>query len=359
MKLSRIPLIIGALLFMRPINAQTTQNIPLQPDYWTPAQGSSVNFENFDGKETIIVNGTAFAKGFEFSNGAMEMEVYANQKRSFAGVVFRKSEGNFEEVYMRMHKSRQVDAVQYTPTYNNESNWQLYPEFQANVAFKTEGWNLFRIEVEDLAATLFINGEEVMRIDRLRSGNLTGEIGLFALFGNRFANLKITKTGEAMVKEPYPILTPEKGIIGEWDITEAQPYIEGEIRFEDFENAKTTTVYTEQSGILPISRYLAKPTSGNFERNQEAYTVASATIAVDNAQTRLFSFDFSDKIIVYLNGEAIFYGNNAFRSKNNQFQGHLGLTANKIPLKLKKGFNTLHCVVIDRANGWGLTGKLE
>ena len=355
----RVPLLISILLLTQFINGQTAKTIPLQAKYWTPAEGSSVNFESFDGKETIVVNGTAFANGFEFSNGVLEMEVYANQKRSFAGVVFRKHDGNFEEVYMRMHKSRQVDAVQYTPTYNNESNWQLYPEFQANVAFRTEGWNLFRIAVEDLTATLFINGKEVMQIDRLRSGNLNGGIGLFALFGNRFANLKVTKMGEAIAKEPFPILTPEKGIIGEWDITETQPYVEDQLNFEDFEKAKTITVYTEQSGLLPISRYLAKPTSGNFEGNQEAYTVASTEIKVNSVQTQLFSFDFSDKIIVFLNGEPIFYGNNAFRSKNNQFQGHLGMSANKLPLQLKRGVNSLHCVVIDKANGWGLIGKLE
>ena len=355
----RVPLLISILLLTQFINGQTTQTIPLQVDYWTPAEGSSVNFESFDGKETIVVNGTAFANGFEFSKGVLEMEVYANQKRSFAGVVFRKHGGNFEEVYMRMHKSRQVDAVQYTPTYNNESNWQLYPEFQANVAFRTEGWNLFRIAVEDLTATLFINGKEVMQIDRLRSGNLNGGIGLFALFGNRFANLKVTKMGEAIAKEPFPILTPEKGIIGEWDLTEAQPYVEDQLNFEDFKKAKTITVNTEESGLLPISRYLAKPTSGNFEGNQEAFTVASTTIAVDQAQTRFFLFDYSDKIVVHLNGEPIFYGNNAFRSKNNQFQGHLGMSAHKLPLQLKQGVNSLHCVVIDKANGWGLIGKLE
>jgi len=359
MNFPRLSLNISMLLIVQLLLGQNTKTLPMQPEYWTVGQGGKLSFETFDGRETMVLNGTAFAKGFEFSNGVMEMEVYANQKRSFAGVVFRKHDGNFEEVYMRMHKSRQVDAVQYTPTYNNESNWQLYPEFQANVAFKNEGWNLFRIEIEDLTATLFINGKEVMQIDRLRSGNLNGGIGLFALFGNRFANLKVTKTGEAIAKEPFPILTPEKGIISEWDLTEAQPYIENQIDFKDFEKAKTITVNTEQSGMLPISRYLAKPTSGNFERNQEAFTVASTTIAVDKDQNRFFLFDYSDKIVVYLNGEPIFYGNNAFRSKNNQFQGHLGLTANKLLLQLKKGFNTLHCVVIDKANGWGLIGKIE
>lgn len=42
-----------------------------------------------------------------------------------------------------------------------------------------------------------------------------------------------------------------------------------------------------------------------------------------------------------------------------QFQGHLGLTTNKILLKLKNWYNTLHCVIIVKAYGWGLIGKIE
>ncbi|MDF0716306.1 DUF1080 domain-containing protein [Muricauda sp. 334s03] len=354
----RLPLLLSLFLATLPIHGQTT-TIPLAPEHWTAAKGSQLAFETFDGRPTLVLDGKAFASNVEFSNGVLEMEVYANTKRSFAGFLFRKQDQNFEEVYMRMHKSQQVDAVQYTPTYHGESNWQLYPEHQAQVAFKAEGWNHLRVEVENVTATVFVNGEKVLQVERLKSGNLSGEVGIWALFGNRFSNITITPTGEAMAKEPYPIVTPEKGIIGEWDLTEAQPYIEDQIDFKGFEKAKTITVHTEQSGLLPISRYLAKPSSGNFERNQEAYTVASTTIAVTEDQTKFFSFDFSDKIIVFLNGEPIFYGNNAFRSKNNQFQGHLGLGANKLPLHLKKGYNILHCVVIDKANGWGLMGKLE
>ncbi len=359
MVLYRLTFLVGLLWSALVVQAQTAQTIPLQPKYWTITQGGKSSFEYFDGRETLVLDGKAVVTDMEFSNGILEVDVYAKQARSFAGFIFRKQDGTMEEVYMRMHKSRQPDAVQYTPTYHGESNWQLYPEHQAHVTFKEEGWHTLRVEVNNLMATFYINNEKVLEVPTLKSGNLSGEVGLFALFGNRFSNFKLTKTGDAMVKEPYPIVTPAKGIIGEWDITEAQPYVEGQLDFNDFEKTKTITVNTEQSGLLPISRYLAKPTSGNFERNQEAFTVASTIIAVDQAQTRLFSFDYSDKIIVYLNGEPVFYGNNAFRSKNNQFQGHLGLSANKLPLQLKKGFNTLHCVVIDKANGWGLMGKLE
>ncbi|SDQ66422.1 family 16 glycoside hydrolase [Flagellimonas zhangzhouensis] len=359
MMLIRIPLVICILWITEVIHAQTIQNIPLEESYWTVEEGGQMDFDFFDGRPTMVLNGKAFVNNIEFSNGTLEMEVYANTKRSFAGFLFRKQDKNFEEIYMRMHKSHQVDAVQYTPTYHGESNWQLYPEHQAQVTFVHQGWNRLRVEVENLTATVFVNGEEVLKVDYLKSGNLNGEMGIWALFGNRFSNISITKKGNAIAKEPYPIISPAEGIIAEWQLTEAQPYVEGQITFSDFEKGETIIAFTEPSGMLPISKYLAKPSSGNFEGNQETYTVASTTISVKSAATKLFSFDYSDKIVVYLNGEPIFYGNNAFRSKNNQFQGHLGLSANKIPLHLKEGTNTIHCVVIDKANGWGLMGKLD
>lgn len=39
--------------------------------------------------------------------------------------------------------------------------------------------------------------------------------------------------------------------------------------------------------------------------------------------------------------------------------GHLDMDTHILYLPLKKGTNTFHCVVIDKANGWGLIGKLE
>lgn len=119
------------------------------------------------------------------------------------------------------------------------------------------------------------------------------------------------------------------------------------------------TATTENSGLLPISKYLEKPSSGNFEENREDYTIAYTTIHADKQETKLFSFDYSDRIIVYLNGEPIFKGNNAFRAKGIQYMGHMDINTNKLYLPLDKGKNEIHCIVIDKANGWGIMAKLE
>ncbi|MEM9680008.1 MAG: family 16 glycoside hydrolase, partial [Bacteroidota bacterium] len=129
-------------------------------------------FEDFDNRKTLVLKGKrATVKDLQFTNGTIEVDVYANAARSFAGITFRKQNDNMEEVYMRLHKSSQVDAVQYTPIFNDESNWQLFQEYQAQVSFKKQGWNNLRIEVNDTSAEIFVNGQKVMTIDKLRTAH--------------------------------------------------------------------------------------------------------------------------------------------------------------------------------------------
>ncbi len=317
-------------------------------------------FEKFDNRKTLVLNGKAIVKNLQFTNGTIEVDVYAKSARSFAGIIFRKQKNTMEELYMRLHKSNQADAIQYSPTFNNELTWQLYKEYQAKVNFKNTGWNTLRIDINTSTAEIFVNNEKVLSVADLKTENNIGKIGLFALFNNRFSNFRFTPKKEIaskLEKNKKNLINPN--IISEWEITKAAPYIEEAFNFDNSLKQKQTTVATEKSGLLPISKYIKKPSSGNFDQNKEAYTIASTTIYSDKAQTKLFSFDYSDKILVYLNGSPIFKGNNAFRAKGIQYTGHIAINTNKLYLQLKKGTNKIDCVVIDKANGWGLIAKIE
>ncbi|WP_430409384.1 family 16 glycoside hydrolase [Kordia sp.] len=347
------------LLSLQLATAQNnTISIPMNASNWEAHKGTST-FETFDNKETLVLNGKVILKNKNFSNGTISVDVYANTSRSFAGIIFRKQQKTMEEVYMRLHKSNQVDAIQYSPTYNEELTWQLYKEYQANVTFKNKGWNKLRIEINKNNAVIFVNDKKVLTIDNLRTTHSTGEIGLFSLFKNRFSNFKVTHKEAVNISKTDAQPNTELNFISRWNITEAFPYVEGKLNFNNFSKEKYRMVTTEKSGLLPFSKYIQKPSAGNFEKNKEVYAVASNSIVSTIDQVKIFSFDYSDKIIVYLNGKEIFKGNNAFRSKGMQYQGHLDIDANKLYLNLNKGENTFHCVVIDKANGWGLIGKLE
>jgi len=231
--------------------------------------------------------------------------------------------------------------------------------YQAQVSFKNTGWNTLRIEVNNKSTKVFVNDKIVMSIDHLRTDHSIGEIGLFSLFANRFSNFRVIHKDEIenpVIGDNNPA---DPNIITQWEITNARPYKEEEIHFDDFLKEKYITVKTEESGLLLISKYIKKSSSGNFEQNIDDYTIAFKTIYADKNETKLFSFDYSDKIIVYLNGKVIFKGNNSFLAKGIQYMGHMDINTNKLYLTLEKGVNKIHCVVIDKANGWGIIAKLE
>ena len=338
------------------------QNSPLKIDM-IPSKWEVPNdalFEKFDNRETLVLqSGRATVKNLSFTNGTIEVDVYANPIRSFAGINFREHNHHLEEVYMRMHKSNQVDAVQYTPIFNNESNWQLYREHQAKVSFKDTGWNTLRIDVHNQSAEVFVNNMKVMTVAKLKTNQDEGGIGLWALFGNRFSNFKVLHSDVDEESNLAEAVEVDPNIITSWDITTAFPYEEDKLSFEAFSKEKYTPVSTEESGLVPISKYVKKSSAGRFEQNKEDYIVATRTIHSEKKETVLFSFDYSDKILVFLNGKVIFKGNNAFRTKGIQHMGHIDINANKLYLELEKGTNKIHCVVIDKANGWGLIAKLQ
>ena len=143
--------IIAILSFQMAFGQNATTKINMAASNWEVPENAV--FERFDNRETLLLNGKrATLKNVQFTNGTIEVDIYANSIRSFAGITFRKQADNMEEVYMRMHKSSQVDAVQYTPILNNESNWQLFRAYQAQVTFKDTGWNTLRIEIHNQPA---------------------------------------------------------------------------------------------------------------------------------------------------------------------------------------------------------------
>ncbi|MBK9257224.1 MAG: DUF1080 domain-containing protein [Saprospiraceae bacterium] len=340
------------------INGQTL--IPLDTSNWDLYNGAKVTFESFEGQQTVKLKGKIFAKQINLSSGTVEVDVFANSKRSFAGIIFRQKDLNMEDVYMRTHKNGQVDAIQYTPIYNGESNWQLYKEYQAQVAFNQTGWNKLKVVFQHQIADIYVNDTKVLTVDKLRTDCNSGSIGLFSLFENQFANFRYSENVTDISLTGISVSSiPTEGLITQWQLTDAFELIDETSLPKNFDNLDYQNVTSEDSGLLPISKYISKANFGNFDENTEAYTIAKHEWTEKTETTRIFSFDYSDKILVYLNGMLLFNGNNTFRSKGVQFMGHMEIESNKLILPLKKGKNVVHCVVIEQANGWGLAAKIQ
>ena len=87
------------------------ETVDFESDQWV-LRGSTV-VSHLDQKS---LQGSAFLKGVEFQNGVIEVDMAFEGSRAFGGIVFRmKMSGDYEQFYIRPHKSRFPDALQYTP----------------------------------------------------------------------------------------------------------------------------------------------------------------------------------------------------------------------------------------------------
>jgi hypothetical protein len=67
--------------------------------------------------------------------------------------------------------------------------------------------------------------------------------------------------------------------------------VEEKLSFNSFSKENYKTVSTEKFGLLLFSKYIEKPSAGNFEKNTEVYAVASTSIESNNNEIKLFSSD--------------------------------------------------------------------
>jgi hypothetical protein len=112
-----------------------------------------------------------------------------------------------------------------------------------------------------------------------------------------------------------------------------------------------TSVPAERSGITNISSVR--------DLNVGADTVyARHVIRAEKAGHKLFTFGYSDKASVYLNGDLIYKGNNGYLTRDYRYLGTIGMF-DSIVLPLKKGDNELWIAVTEAFGGWGIMGQLS
>src|SRR5207245_8008261 len=115
-----------ASLFAWPAHSQTL-SIPPDSPRWE-LQGQAKPAEYLGRKSLLLDGGAAILKDFEMRDGILDVDVATPAIRGFFGFQFRmdKDLNNYEEVYLRQHKSGLSDAMQYTPVLNTGRNWQIY-----------------------------------------------------------------------------------------------------------------------------------------------------------------------------------------------------------------------------------------
>jgi hypothetical protein len=357
----KYPILVFLLmnLFLFSAKAQTWTSVPLNKSDWQTDQASEAVFEQKAGRPSVRLNGSLTLQNLEMEEGRIRVSVYGAPDRSFAGLFFHRQEAHEEHIYLRQHKSAQVDAVQYTPVYHGESNWQLYHQYQSRATFIPNDWNTLELAFTRDRAQVKLNGSVVLSIDHLKGAVDRGQLGLWSLFPSWYSRVAYSTDPVLFDKEPVSESSMPTGVISTWRLSKARPAGELENLLNNSAELTYQSVRTDADGLLPISRYVKKTQRGAFEQNEEDLVLAEVVLIAEQAGTKRLFFDYSDRCVVLLNGQELFRGNNAFRAKGIQYMGHLAMDTNSVLLPLNPGRNVLQIAVLERANGWGLMARLE
>lgn len=333
--------------------------------------------EHLGRKSLYLTSGYAVLKDGAFEDGVIEVDIAAPAERSFVGVVFRfASEDEHEIVYFRPHKSGLADAVQYAPSFNGSTCWQLYsgPGYTAAAEIPKEQWVHARIEIKGLTGKVFFNDapEPVLVIEDLKHGYSRGTVGLWAsAYGAHFSNFTYRAAAPGGRVERRPAPTPA-GILPKWELSEAFDVAERDPEAlpapAELKALKWQAVGVEPPGMVVIDRYrrspsivraFAEPAERVGKREGRRVVYARAVINSDREQVKRMSLGYSDEVTVFLNGRPVFSGRSAYRYRDPGFLGIMDVEDDAVFLDLKRGRNELVLAVADYFGGWGFIARLD
>ncbi|HEY4676538.1 MAG TPA: hypothetical protein VIJ01_05220, partial [Candidatus Angelobacter sp.] len=192
-------------------SAQTLSIPPDSPRWELEGQAKTAEYQ---GRQCLFLDGgAAILKDFEMRDGILDVDVATPASRGFFGFDVRiDAEGkNYEEIYLRQHKSGLPDAMQYTPVLNTGRNWQLYngPGFTGAVDIPRDVWFHLRLEVTGAQAKLYVKDMDkpALVMDDLKSGIQKGQVALYVLTGaTYFSNFEVRATPDAPWERHLPAM---------------------------------------------------------------------------------------------------------------------------------------------------------
>ncbi len=367
-----------ALLFASALYAETPPTLSFPPDSprWD-LQGEAKATE-FQGRKCIMLDGGAAAlKDFQMRDAVIDVDVATPAKRGFMGLMFRidNDGANFEEVYLRQHKSGLPDAMQYTPVLNTGRNWQIFngPGFTAKVDIPRDEWFHLRLAVTGAQAKLFIKDMEqpALVMDDLKTGLQKGQVALFTLTGQScFANFEIRPTPDAPWERHLPPMPPDT--LTTWSISPAYDALarnlERPLTLEERKAIPWQQVEAEPPGFVVLYRYREAPHpivtfQTDFSTRLQPQPgmkvlYARTNIDSDRDQVKKLEIGYSDDVSVFLNGQILYRGRSAQNFRDPGFLGIMNPENDAVYLPLKKGNNELLLAVSELGGGWGFICRL-
>lgn len=336
--------------------------------------GEQASLEKYQGRDALRL-GSARATQHEVKllDGTIELDLALSGQRSFVSLEFRmQSEDEYEEVYFRPHKSALPDALQYSPVYKRESNWQLYhgPGGTASAPLPADTWIHVKLVLEGRHAALFVGDMSepqlvVLRLAREPAAGFLGLRGFIppgspAPYAAYFANVvalpgKIDYDFSDVLAKTPPVAETPPGVVKSWELS--RPFVpqEGAVTTipADIASAAWTAVGTEPSGLVVLGRHLARP-----DDSRRSAVLARLRLRAAQASPRRLDLGYSDEVSVFWNGRLLFYADASYSYDEPRREGLIGLDQTALFLPFQAGENELVLAIADSFGGWGLMARL-
>ena len=330
------------------------------------------------GRKCLFLNGgAAVLKDFEMRDGVLDVDVATPANRGFFGFDFRidAAGANYEEVYLRQHKSGLPDAMQYTPVLSTGRNWQLYngPGFTGAVDIPRDVWFHLRLEVTGAQAKFYVKDMDkpALVMNDLKSGVQKGQVALYVLTGaTYFSNFEIRTTPDVPWERHLLPMPPDT--LTKWSLSPSYDALarnlERPLTPSESASIHWQDVEAEPPGFVVLYRYRQAPHprvsfQGDFSKRLEPQPgmkvlYARASIDSDRDQVKKLSIGYSDDVSVFLNGKILYRGRSAQGFRDPGFLGIVNPENDAVYLPLKKGSNELMLAVSELGGGWGFICRL-
>ena len=262
--------LLGSTAYAQP---PQTLSVPVDSPRWD-LQGE-VKVTEYQGRKCLLLNGgAAILKDFEMRDGVIDVDVATPAKRGFFGFDFRldKDGTNYEEVYLRQHKSGLPDAMQYTPVLNTGRNWQIYngPGFTGAVDIPKDEWFHLRLEVMGAQAKLYVKdmdkNKPALVMDDLKSGVQKGQVALYDLTGaTYFSNFEVRTTPDAPWERHLPPIPQDT--LTKWSLSPSYDALarnlEHPLSAAESDSIHWQDVEAEPPGFVVLYRYREAASEGH------------------------------------------------------------------------------------------------
>jgi hypothetical protein len=356
---------LTVLVVLSAASRAPAQTLDFETGWEIAGEGSAV--VPYLGRNALrLRTGNAYRRDVRLQDGTIELDVATTGQRSFFYVQFRmESDREYEEIYLRPHKTGLGDALQYNPVYRGESNWQLYhgEGGTAPVDIPRDEWVHLKIVLSGDRAAFFVGNVESPQliVPRLARPAASGYVALrsFSPEGGTvpvtsFANV-VVRPGAAdfvfpeMGDDPAPL----PGIVRNWLVSE--PYVTPDGPVTKIPAVGSwNPLETEPSGLLVLLRQVARP-----ERGKRATVLARLTVTAEREERVPFHLGYSDEVTVFVNGAPLFSADDSYSFDRPRREGLIGLDQATVFLPLREGDNEVVLAVTDVFGGWGLMGRLE